>query len=391
MNHVVNKDNKLSQSQIRTINKAMILNTFRKRGMLQKKELCEELGISITTVTTIINQLVEEGYLQEKSIAKSTGGRKPVILELIATSKYAIGIDVSPHQISVIITNLLSDVIVKRYEKVNVDMTLEDILINCERILESLLKEFGIDKKLCLGIGFSLPGIVNETDLILETAPNLTASNFSFKSFEEKIGIRVFIENEANVAALAELILGSAQSLQNAVYVSITDGVGCGIITSNKIYKSSFKKAGEFGHMRISDQDITCSCGRKGCWELFASERALIRFYNEQGNGIIHDIHAFFSLYHNNDATAKVAFERYFRYLSLGIENVILALDPERVIIGGEIGSYLLDFEEDDFHRIQMNSVIANQKQNEITISKLSPQSAILGASLLPLVELFGF
>ncbi len=383
MKHIVNTEQKLDQSQIKIRNKAMILNAFRTSKSLKKQDLVQKLALSITTVTTNVNELLEEGLIIKQGIAESTGGRKPLVLEIDKSSRVSIGIDISPHKVSVMLMNLMSEAI-DEVEYVVSD-TLDNVLQGILDVIEELMEKHQLTKKHCLGVGLSIPGIVDEEELLVINAPNLRTSNYSLKTFRKALDMPLYIENEANVAALAEIHLGSAMKYENVVYVSITDGVGCGIVIGNKVYKSKLKRAGEFGHMRISDQDLICECGRKGCWEVFASEKGLLRMYNEYSGDVL-SLNTFFNQLDDNK---RDVLSKYFNYLSLGIENIILGLGPEQVIIGGDIVKYLRDKEINLVDKIKLESTMTNVN-TDIVMSEMTPKCSVIGASLLPLIELFG-
>ncbi len=383
MKHTINTEQKLEQSQIKIRNRAMILKSFRTNETLQKVDLVKSLGLSITTVTTNINELLEEGLIKKTGIAESTGGRKPLVLELDKFSRFTVGVDIAPHRVSIIVMNLMSEAI-DRIDY-NVDEKLDHVLDGIQIKIKELITKNHLDITQCLGVGLSLPGIVDDTSKLLINAPNLQASNYSLKQFNTSLNLPLYIENEANVAAFAEIHLGTAISYENVIFVSITDGLGCGIIIGNKVYRSHDKRAGEFGHMRISDQDIKCSCGRTGCWEVFASERALTRYYFELSQKKV-TLNEFFS---NLDQDKENALEQYYRYLSMGIENIILGLDPEQVIIGGDIINMFKMHHIDLIEKIKLNSSISNLN-TDIVLSEMTPFSSVIGASLLPIGELFG-
>ena len=126
----------------------------------------------------------------------------------------------------------------------------------------------------------------------------------------------------------------------NVVYISITEGLGTGIIINDHIYKSSHKKAGEFGHMKVSDEDRRCNCGRTGCWELFASKKALFRYFKESTGSQPEDLVEVFRRLEAGEPEVEQAVKHYMQQLFIGIENIILGLNPEYVIIGGELGRY---------------------------------------------------
>lgn len=383
-------DEKIDQKQIKVLNRANIMKAFREQGVVQKNDLVKMLGLSITTVTSNTNQLVEEGFIKTGGIAKSTGGRKPVVFQFEKNARVTIGVDISPHHVSMILTNLSSEILDDDRFDVE-EKNMDTILNEVAKRIRSLLKNKGFDKSKCVGVGLSLPGVVDEEKNILVNAPNLHVENYSFDAFEKTIDMPVYLENEANVAALAELVLGDAKLSDDVIYISITDGVGCGIITNHTVSKGFYKKAGEFGHMRISDKDILCSCGRKGCWELFASERALLNHYYEISQTNLPDLRTFFDMYSQGDSDVKKALKIYFDYLTIGIENIILGLDPEKIIIGGEMAKYLLEIEPFINEYMKRNHSILESNNNKIILSKLAPNGAVIGGSLLPLKEMFGF
>jgi len=384
----------INNYDIKNLNRSRILRVIREKEIVQKKELVDILNLSITTVTTNTRILLEEGLIEEMGIAASTGGRKPVVFKFLKNSKVSLGVDISSDYVRVILTNLASEILEQRKILLDeqTDHTMNDILSKVQNISESILLKNGYDKFDCLGIGLSLPGSVNGEKKLLINAPNLSVNNYDFSAFELEIGLKVFVENEANVAAFAELILGSAVKIDHAVYVSITNGVGCGIIANHKVTKGTFNKAGEFGHMRISDQQILCNCGRVGCWEIFSSERALYKNYEMiSGNAIEPDLKMFFKLYDEGNDFAKDALKKYLDYLLIGIENIMLGLDPEVIIIGGEIATYLKEIEPlVNAYMKEKHSTIFS-RNNKLVFSTLAPQSSVIGSSLLPLKEMFGY
>jgi predicted NBD/HSP70 family sugar kinase len=380
----------LEQSMIKNQNRSRILRAFREKNIIQKKELSDLLGLSITTVTTNTRQLLEEGLIEEVGIAESTGGRKPVVFKFLKSAKVAFGVDLSPQSVTIIMTNLASEIISKNKFSV-IGMTLDKMLDRIHFEVDEMLKSHTIQKKNCVGIGLSLPGVVDDARHILINAPNLHVKNYDFTSFEARLGLKLFIENEANASAFAELTLGTAFNIDDAVYISITEGIGCGIIANHKVTKGSFNKAGEFGHMRISEQDIACSCGRRGCWEIFASENALFNYYAGLSGEVIDDLESFFAQYDAGNPLAKLTLSRYLDNLLIGIENIMLALDSEIIIIGGEIAQYLraLGGKIDDYLEKNHSNILS--RDNKLVFSMLAPQSAAIGSSLLPLKEMFDY
>ncbi len=383
------KINTVNQEQIKQINRVNILNVLRKHKTITKLEIAKMLNISIPTVTTNINLLKEDGLVEEAGIAESTGGRKPIILKLSENARYSFGIDISPKDVKLILCNLYSEVIEESFFH-TIGMGFEQILNRILQWIKTCMQKFTIQSEKVLGVGFSLPGLIDEENLILLSSPNLGVKNFSFTTIQKELNLPIYIENEANVAAYAELVLGRAIDKDNLIYVSITEGVGTGIIIQHTIYKSVSKMAGEFGHMRITDEPKLCKCGRTGCWELYASKQALLDNYFELTGQQLETLSAFFEKYQSGNDFASEALEQYIHYLMIGIENLILALDPEYVIIGGEIALYQNDLKEMlETHPITCSLI--EHKKDKIIFSELGDKGSLVGAALLPFDQLFHF
>lgn len=377
-----------TQEQIKDINRVNIINLIKASRTTTKQEIAKNLDLSIPTVTTNINALLQEGLIEEMGVAKSTGGRKPMILGFKKDARYAFGVSVAPHGVMLRMINLDNEIIEETdFNYQGLDPTLEKV----RQLIDQYLERHQIQKKQVLGVGISLPGVVDDEALILEKAPNIRVKDYHFKGFEEKLGLSVWIENEANVAAFAEQKVGNAIGIDNLVYISITEGIGTGIIIKSHIYKSNQKKAGEFGHMRITTEDLLCNCGRNGCWELYASKDALIRYYKDISNNEIDDVDVVFKAYDQGDEQATKALNTYVKYLFYGIENIVLGLNPDYVVIGGDFGKYAKSLKRviDNIEKSDQGRVV--YEGTEIIFTALEDKGSLVGSALLPLEELFNY
>ncbi|WP_432402806.1 ROK family transcriptional regulator [Wukongibacter sp. M2B1] len=381
--------NNIDQTITKQSNKAKILNLVYENREITKQEIAKALGLSIPTVISNVNLLLEDGILEEYGVAASTGGRKPVIIRFVKDSKYSIGVEISSKVTRIILTNLYLEIKTDRSFS-NVGLKgINDIIDKLKQTITEIIEEYKISYEDILGIGFSLPGIVDEENLYLENAPNIGFKNIDFKEFEDKLGMAIYMENDANAAALAESVIGIAKSKSNLVYLEISEGIGAGIVANGFLYKGQNKKAGEIGHMKISMEDLRCNCGRKGCWELYASERALLGSYNNRSDKMIDSLEELFSECSKGDELVKNVIEEYIDYLSMGIQNIILAFSPEYVIIGGKISRYEDILIRPLTKRILQESSLLGSYNTKIIFSKLKEDSSILGATLLPISRLF--
>lgn len=379
----------LDQETIKETNKKNILQLLYKNGQLTKQEISKKLYISIPTVISNVNELIVEGYLDEAGVADSTGGRKPIIVRFLPDSKYTFGVCITRNKIRVALTNLKLEIIVE--EEIRLSQELESIDIIMDKIkkcIDTIVDNFKIPKDKIIGVGFSLPGTVNEEKLLLVNAPNLNLKNINLKEYEAKYNYKFYMENEANASAYAETFLNSDGALKNLVFVSITEGIGAGVMINDNLYKGCNKRAGEFGHMTIVKNGEQCNCGKKGCWELYASEKALLMKYNEEFKTNDKSLKEFFKLTRTSEIAKNILYN-YLDYLAEGIKNIILITDPEKIIIGGKITFYEEYYKELLIKKVFEENSFYTKDECSLSFSKLKENASILGAALMTMQDIF--
>jgi len=265
-----------AQKAISQKNRANILRFIRDHKDTTRHDIAAHLQLSHTTVKAYVEELCAEGLIEEAGMAASMGGRKPVIVRLVPNARFSLGVNVAPGHIELLLLNLLREEVDRRQLLFDTTRDFSDVLDELAQTIHDLLAECQVNRDKLLGIGMTFPGLVDDSQDMLIFLANLGGQNFSLKPFEKQIGLQVFAENEAQAVANAERILGGARDRSNLVYISIAEGIGAGIMINNAIYRSNGKNAGEFGHVHISDEPVSCNCGRTGCWERFASRDALL-------------------------------------------------------------------------------------------------------------------
>jgi len=191
------------------------------------------------------------------------------------------------------------------------------------------------------GIGISMPGRVNPDSQRLILAPNLKWGDFGIKeAIEEKMHLQVELANAANACLLAELWSGRLDGIRDAVLITVSEGVGGAILANGQIITSRSGLAGEFGHSPIDPTGPICGCGQRGCWEVFASSTAALRYYDElRSGGQPVNIHELLRMADEGDATAIAAISRQAVYLGRGLRLVTAALAPEMILIAGDLAT----------------------------------------------------
>jgi predicted NBD/HSP70 family sugar kinase len=387
----------INQKAIWTENRKRMLRLLTSKRELTIPEISRELDISIPTISKNINQLKGEGLVQEAGVSSSSGGRRPKLIKFIPDAFYSFGIEFSvERQVRIILTNLDSKIIAERILKDPDFNDIDALMQEVNHQVQTVLLDSKIPVQKILGIGFSLPGTTDEETGLLKIAPNLMKRsivkirNLDFTKYESLFQLPLFIENDANAAAMAELTLGIANVMRNLVFLSILSyGIGGAIVVGGQLYQGKNKRAGEFSHMKISSHGRRCFCGRRDCWELYASLNVLLTMYREQTGEAISSIKDFFELLKKYERTALKVFDEYLDHLATGIQNIILIQDPHYVIIGGILSRFEAFFLEPLQEKVFVENSFYDRTDVQIICSTLKEDASILGASLLPLERVF--
>ncbi len=312
---------------------------------------------------------------------------------------YRIGVDLGG-------TNIATGVIDENYKiigrgkvKTNAPRPAEEIFDSIKESVEMAIKDAGISMDDVKSVGIGTPGSVNKDTGAIEFSNNLKFHNVPAKQMlEERLNKPVYLENDANAAALGEAVAGCGNGVKDFVAVTLGTGVGSGIIIDGKIIRGSNYCGGEMGHMVINVDGIQCNCGRKGCWEKYASATALVSQAVEamQNNktsllwktceGDLNKVEGktIFEALDLGDTTAKEVVDRYLYYVSVGIANIINALQPEIICVGGGIsgqGEKIL--RPIRAHITNERYSVHSNKQTIILPAQLGNDAGIIGAALL--------
>jgi glucokinase len=315
--------------------------------------------------------------------------------------KYYIGIDLGGTNIACGIVNEEYKILSKASTRTNLPRPAIEIANDMVKVaLEACENaDISINQIECIGIG--TPGIADNTHGVIEYSNNLGFKNTPMaKYIQEQISKPVYLSNDANAAAYGEYLAGGAVGAENAVCITLGTGVGGGIVINGKIYAGSNLAGGELGHMVISSDGPLCTCGRKGCFEVFSSATGLIRMtteameadktslmwqWSEQNGGKVSG-RTVFECMKKGDPTAKRVVDSYIKYLACGVTNIINIFQPDILCIGGGIcneGDGLLNpLREQVCQEVYSKN---SAKNTEITIAKLGNDAGIVGAAFLPL------
>ena len=314
---------------------------------------------------------------------------------------YKLGIDLGG-------TNIVAGVVDKKYKivakascKTAVPRPESEICDSMAEVAKKAVEKAKLTMDDIESVGIGVPGAVNPKTGVIEYSANLFFHNWEVvEMMEERLGKKVHIENDANAAALGEYLAGSAKGARNAVAITLGTGVGGGIIIDGKIYSGSNFAGAELGHMVIVKDGKECACGRRGCWETYASATVLINLTKQKilseklefsymlklCDGDINKVNGrtAFDAMRDGDPTAKSVVEEYISYLSCGLVNIINIFQPDVLCIGGGIsneGENLLAPVRSYVERERYTK--HNDKQTVICKCTLGNDAGIIGAAYL--------
>ena len=321
---------------IHNLNQAGIFRLIHQYGPISRKELAENTGYSAATISNHVRTLIESGYLIETEKGDSTGGRKPIYLTVNPTKGYIITISIGVREVRQVIFNLKLKAEAETVFPIGEQLSPEANLAAIITQTKELLKGQGLTDDQLVGIGIAVPGLIDKKGFILTLAPNLGWSNLKIGDyFKQEFDLPLVLENEANAAVIGEREFLYPQ-VDNMVFVSINEGIGCGIIFNGKLYRGASGNAGEFGHIIIDNQGSKCHCGNYGCWETMASENYLINAYHQLTSRQLR-ANKIYQLVKQGDAKALRVSEALSLNIGIGLVNIINGLSPELIIVGGNI------------------------------------------------------
>lgn len=341
--HVDLTDTEVASSETaRRINRDIILELIRENQPTSRIELSRSSGLQKSTVSQIVEQLISENWVVERAVGSTPRGRRPTLLGL-NEHIVAIAVDIHPRLAIVAVVDLNGRLLSQCKVPVTSDPAASTRLImDCIRRFKSFFTDRAIE-----GIGVSLPGRVDPATQRLTFAPNLRWPDFDFKgALEAEFALPVNMENAATACLLAELTFGRMDGIRDIVLVTISEGIGAGVFADGRIISGNHGMAGEFGHIPLDADGPRCGCGRKGCWETYASCRAAVRYFRKlrTGNKEV-SFHELLNLAEEGSKDAQEALERQAMYIARGLRIIIASLSPALILIAGEITSAWHRFE----------------------------------------------
>ena len=332
----------------REINRQIALNLIRAHQPVSRADLARLMNVRRGVASLLVSELLDEALIFEGAVGEAVGrGRKPTFLYIDSRERCVVGVDIRASRTYIMVTDLMG----RPLGGVTSFQTNRDVA-ELTQELSRRIKQALVDYKgvgACEGVGVAVPGMVDPTAGRVLHAPTLAWRDVNLRDpLAAAVGIPVHIENSGKACALAQLWATRSDMVAsgNSVFVSVSDGLGVGIIINGELLRGRHNTAGEFGHVPLSVDGPRCSCGATGCWEAYVSNIAtLSRYFGrdlsepkprsaETAGFSVEDLIA---RARAGDAKALAAINSTARYLGLGLASIVNAMDPARIYIGGEI------------------------------------------------------
>jgi predicted NBD/HSP70 family sugar kinase len=322
-----------SNKMPRQINRNLIFNEIRTRQPISRADLARCSGLQRSTVSHIVEELLIEHWIVEGPTGHIPRGRRPTFLN-INSKRGVLALDIHPTQTTLAVTDLGGNIISEELVVPPEDpQRVLSAIVDAVRTMIAAHSDRSFD-----GIGINLPGRLDANLEHFIFAPNIDWPIGNIKSrVEQAIGLPVVVDNVANACALSEIWFGYSDGLHDLVAVSVTEGIGTGIIANGRLLRGEGGVAGEFGHVQLEPAGLPCACGSQGCWETIASNRAGMRYYSELANQPSPPFDQLLLMAEAGDEAARAAIDKMCRALGRGMHMVASALAPSEIVVVGDI------------------------------------------------------
>lgn len=382
--------------------KNSIIEFLYKQGPTSNPDIARFTKMSSPTITKLINDLIEKGIVIDMGIGPSIGGRKPNLFGINPNARYIVGIDIDCSMVKLGIFNLANEAvskIVTYFSNVQEKQHLFDELL---QKVDKLINESDLLKEKFLGIGVSIPGLINSKNG--QTYMDLRINNMTIEElFENRYHLPTIVDSDSRVMAIGEQAFGYAKDKENALCINICDGIGLGMILNGKVYRGKSGLAGEFGHINVVKDGNLCTCGKYGCLETVASGTAMIEqaqqgikkgqesLISELVDHDINNIHVadIIEAVNKGDIFAIEIINKLGHFLGEALASLVHIFNPEIIIIGGKVAlaeNYLINPIENTLNKFTISYI---KKDTKVVTSDLQEKVKLLGSVAMVMNKVF--
>jgi glucokinase-like ROK family protein len=385
------------QALVRQMNLSVIMHHLRENEPISRAALAEMTGLNKTTVSSLVQELIERRFVEEFGLNSAGAGRPAMLLRLNPTAGCMVAAEIGVDFVSVVRADFAAEITWRHREATRHDMGQQSSEDRLLALLSEAILSTSVSDVPLLGIAVGVPGLVDQETGSVLFAPNLGWSGVPLRSLlRERFGAPTYVDNEANLAALGEYYFGVAQGYENVLFLSLGVGLGGGIVQDGKLYRGSSGFCGEFGHMTMDPDGLPCKCGNRGCWETQVSSAAVLRnmrqaMLREQArrkgdewphyvrNPELLSLSMVLDAARTGDTAALQALSEVGRHLGIGVASLVNALNPDLVVLGGRLsaaGEFLLPAVEAE---LQGRALRWNAEATQVVLAKHGADACVMG------------
>ncbi|MET9463670.1 ROK family transcriptional regulator [Streptomyces sp. NPDC006544] len=376
-----------SQSSLHRANLERVVRAVRLAGSLTQAEIARTTGLSAATVSNIVRELKEAGTVEVTDT--SAGGRRARSVSLSGDAGIVIGVDFGHTHLRVAVGNLAHQVLAEESEPLDVDASWVEGFDRAEALVGRLIEGIGVGLDKVIGVGLGVPGPIDvESGTLGSTAilPGWAGIN-PRQELSRRLGVPVYVDNDANLGALGELVWGSGRGVKDLAYIKVASGVGAGLVINGQIYRGPGGTAGEIGHITLDESGPVCRCGNRGCLETFAAARYVLPLL-QSSHGPELTMERVVELARGGDPGCRRVITDVGRHIGSGVASLCNLLNPSRVVLGGSLadaGELVLAPIRESVGRYAIPSAA---RQLSVLTGSLGGRAEVLGALALVLSEM---
>lgn len=391
---------KATRQQTKAHNSRLILKTIYDEGEVSRADVARLTGLTRTTVSDAVAELIEGGLVAEVGLGPSAGGKPPILLSVVDNARYLIGVDLAESEFRGAVINLRGEI------KHRLSLPIHD----CDgdaalALVYDLIDELvAIADSPILGVGIGTPGLMDARRRVVRDAVNLDWHDLPLGDLlEERYELPVYIANDSQVAALAECTFGDSKDVSNVVLIKVGRGTGGGIVLNQQLYYGDGFGAGEIGHVTVVEDGELCRCGHYGCLETVTSSRAIVKRAQTIAENDPHStLHQFattpeeintdvvLQAFEAGDEVLQSVIAEVGYYLGVAVANLVGALNVQGIVIAGSVARFGQALLEPIVQEVRRRSLAALADETRIEITSLGPDIVILGAAALLLTQELG-
>ena len=359
---------------IHAFNKSIILQAVRRLQPVPRSLLARETNLTSATVSNLIQELIQEGFVREAFQGRSNGGRKPMLIELDDRRHFFLGVEIGVRGSTAVLVDLKARIRARETDLTSMDTEADDTIPTIVALCDRVLQKAGVDRPSVITLGVTIPGVWDDARGCIEMIPNLPRWRGLplARLLTDATGIGTRVENDANAAALAEKWFGAGRELSNIIYILWDIGIGAGIVLNGHLQNGN--GFGEIGHLTVDMNGAVCGCGNRGCLEAVASLAAIER---EMGGR------------DPESAAGRAVLDRAADFLGTALAGLINIFAPETIILGGPAVRKYASLGTAAFEAAGRRALAPQKERVQLKESLLGVDICALGAAALVMEDVF--